>query len=250
MSENTRSTLHRADAALIANRVLLDREAFYSHLQREEFHKFHIPEPALQYFIPPRILELVANPANVRVARLPSSAMLNLLVIDRRKNPLSDVHAVAKFHAKFHENHEARMPAGIDQYHAYKANWLREGIIDLRDYVMLEANLMNAGHNNLLVADYNDRREYRHKGVAKSFYERLREIGKAMGFRYISGWNSDKNASFFTGSENGLGRSTLAQVVPGKRGEFLSDHMNTEPEVFGSYTIDFLYPEDKRHYIQ
>lgn len=167
-----------------------------------------IPNEALSYLLlPPRLLELVANPRR-----------LYSVVEEQRTNSLA-----------------------ADIYYAS---------VDLSEKKLLEIYLLayanNVGNNILHVAKYGDSKPWRGLGIATSFYQRLREAARAMGFWIITGNNDACNIGFF---RDKLGRTPFSLINPEFGGLFFPSIEDAiQPAMSPLTTIDFLYPEDKQKY--
>lgn len=112
--------------------------------------------------------------------------------------------------------------------------------------IYLLAYTNKEGKNVLNVAKYGDCKPWRGLGIATSFYQRLREAARAMGFWIITGNNDAGNIGFF---RDKLGRIPFSLINPEFGGLFFPSIEDAiQPAMSPLTTIDFLYPEDKAKY--
>lgn len=228
--------------------------------------RLDMPEPVLRYvLIPPRIFELADDPNNIRLVVIVSKAAeIDGLVIEHKKPPVSNRDSLKKYledKEKFLKAERARMgnpriffppeiggpvlPSDVDRYHETYLKLVEAGEFGLDDYYINRANLRISKINPevIYVGDYRIRDELRKQGIGSSFYTRLRECAKQLGFRFLTGNNwENNNITYF---RDKLGRSTLDQIKLERRGDF-----STASSGLDKFTIDFLYPEDKNTYLQ
>lgn len=246
--------------------IAQDKKAFEQWSSNpDNQRRLDMPKEVLRYFIPKKILELAEDPEKVDVVLIDTEKnpdSLTALIIERKHNSISDPDSFDAYNRDVREleiqraNQRAAsgkrisvpsgrtnipMPPDVDNFHATHLNMVSQGFIRLNDYVFLNITLSNKVSPKLLnVENYQDREENRGKKVAPSFYDRLREISKSLGFRFIVGWNlADKAREFFIK----MGRSSLAQIKPEFRGEF---HPHQDDPFL---TVDFLYKEDTERYL-
>lgn len=229
MAEDADSKSEQYDPMKVQYKIEHDKDTFFGALDSNLDRLLTIPDAALQYFIPPRILELSDDPNQVQAVKIPDATCLQLVIIDKKK---------PSYQGNFRTKHP---------------DWQQYNLVGAKEYIYLEVSLMSNPFNKKIlgVSDYNDRPENTHKGIASSFYSRLRDISRALGYRFITGWNESRNITFFTvdTESKGLGRYQLKHVQPDKRAEFLSDSLNSKHESLEYFTIDFLYPEDTQQYL-
>lgn len=194
-----------------------DKKAFADWLAKPHFNPFSprgldIPDAALRYLaIPQRLLEISPDPRGVRVVpRERNRNHLDLAVVDITR-----------------EKAKGRMSS--------------EETAD--DNSTLKLELFTNPHKVLHVESYWDWGELRGKGIATSFYQRLRKIARQMGFRFITGENREENVGFFRGK---LGRVTLGQIKPEYQYLFFRD---TNDNRLHLRTIDILNPEDRARFL-
>lgn len=229
--------------------VAKDKKAFDQWVVNpDNQRRLDIPKEALRYLlIPRRILELAEDPNNVDVAIIQNLPLaLDALVIEKISNPVSNPESFNTYVTE-KRNHQRSsgsavpVPVDVDSFHASHVNIIAMGVIGLNDYVTNYIALSNTtSPEDLYVSDYQDREEIQGKGVATSFYSRLREVAKSLGFRFITGMNLEEKArNFFIRS----GRFSLNQIKTRLRGKFY--HNPDNPFL----TVDFLYREDREKYL-
>ena len=194
-----------------------DKKAFEDWLAKPHFNPFgprglDIPDAALRHLaIPQRLLEISPDPAGVRVVPWERNRKhLDLAVIDMG-----------------YEKAEGRMPPEKIAFDSYT--------------VLIK--LLSNPHRVLHVEKYWDRDELKGRGVATSFHHRLRDIARQMGFRFITGENSEENIGFFTKK---LGGVTLGQIKPQLRPLFFED---TTRNSLHLNTVAILNPEDRARFL-
>lgn len=193
-------------AAILEN----NRAAFQRWLAQAECPtSLCIPKEALPYLaVPQRLMELVEEPRRLySVVCQQKPGYLNFEVCYISLYPVSEQH--------LHDIH-------------------------LLSYTNKE------GKNILNVAKYSDTPRFQKLHVATSFYQRLREVARAMGFWIITGNNDAGNIGFF---RDKLGRTPFSLINP-EFGELFFPCMQDaiQPAISPLTTIDFLYPEDKQKY--
>ncbi len=213
------------------------------------------PHAAMRYILVPKVfLELSNDPEAVNAVIIDQTAKrLNGIVVEHKLQPVSNSESYEQYNMLLEQkrkntpNDEIFIPPDgpddIDPEHLLYNSFVEQGLIDFNDYV---ANVITLDVNEngcLYVGTYHDREELRGKGVAKSFYKRLQDVARKMGFRYITGNNDTRNLSFFTGT---LGRSLIKDIKPEYWHLFMSTQQRAPSD---TDTIDFLYPEDKLQFL-
>lgn len=249
--------------------IATDKEAFKEYsADPNNKRRLNLPKTALRYMvIPPRILELVDDPTRVDLHLTEiATDKVGAIVVEHRAAPITDMNSRRKYLAEkdeFYKREKAKagnpivfmipktggpsLPADVDPYHVNDKylKLVESGVFSPNDFFINNIQLLAKDINPqvLYVADYRIRESLQRQGIGSSFYTRLRECAKDLGFRFVTGQNFENgNITYF---RDKLGRSTLDQVKPEKRGEF-SDTAKPDKNT----TIDFLYPEDKAAYIQ
>lgn len=120
---------------------------------------------------------------------------------------------------------------------------VEQGKLKLSDFVTNRVLLTQMTHEELHVSDYDDQESLRGKGVANSFYKRLRELAQHMGFRFLTGLNTPRNVGYFVEK---LGRVRLRDVKPDLRASLKSNYSTNDLDFF---TVDFLNPHDKEQFL-
>jgi len=228
-----------------------DRQAYLKSMASLAFtRRLDLPDDALRYLlIPQRILELSTNPERVKIWPLiVKPDEISALIIEPLDKPITDKQVLDRYTKERERKAKKHLlipdiPEGVDRFHVLYQHFLSDGSLSLNDRVMLEVHLKKGREDELHVVTYLDREENLHKGVAKGFYGRLRDIAKQLSFRFITGQNSTRNISFF----KRIGRATLDKVDPSFWKEIIGDISNIEPE---TYSIDFLNEKDKDKYIK
>ena len=260
---------------LIDTITAADQKAFQLWIsQKGPSPRLDMPKDAMRHvLIPRRILELAEDPTQVDlVATLSRPAELIALVVEHRNRPMSNPAHLKQYfedlkrykkqqedqeHARgirirlFSRNRPQR-PSDVDSEHVRYGALLEKGILTVQDYVTNSFIFKISTNPEVLITNYDDREELRGKGVAPSFYQRVAEAGRDLGFRYLMGLNDaseNGNIGFFV---NKLGRSTIYDIQP----QFRSLFGANQSEIEGTQrpgekvrTIQFLYPEDKNKYL-
>ncbi len=206
-----------------------DKQAFESWLKEKPVAPtLDIPHGALRYvLIPRRILELVDDPSTVDILVTKHDPDgVKAYVFERKRNPITNKQSLETYwqdEEKRYAEESAKAqaegslfihvssdpPADVNRDHAHNQQLIVEEKLQLNDLISNEISLQIAGEKDLyqLLVAYYDRDHFRNKKVAPSFYARLREVAREMGFRFIKGANNLTNIGFFTKK---LGRHTLA----------------------------------------
>lgn len=247
--------------------IATDKKTFYEwSADPNNKGKLAIPKPALRYMvIPPRILELVDDPTEVGLDVVENTQnRADALVVEHKSTPITDEDSRERYlneraevlrRERTRQGNSVRffipkrggpiIPSDVDPYHVDEKylKLVEAGVFSLDDYFLnnIELAVPEEHPQVLFVADYRIRDSLQRQGIGTSFYERLRECARELGFRFITGHNWENNNIVYFRDK--LGRSTLDQVRPERRADF--SNITTELE---KYTIDFLYQEDKPIY--
>lgn len=253
---------------LIASITEKDKKAFYEWSANPSNQgKLALPEAALRYMlIPPRVLELSTNPEAVGLDIYETHfAAASALVVEHKSTPVSDMISRRKYLEEkemflkserdkqgnpivfiIPETGGLTLPQDVDPYHIedkYR-ELVKSGIFSPNDYFINNIQLyVTDNPQAIYVGDYRIRDAFQKSGIGTSFYTRLRECAKQLGFRFITGRNWENNNIVYFRDK--LGRFTLDQVRPEKREDFSNTTSGLE-----YYSIDFLYSEDKAIYIR
>jgi len=218
-----------------------------------------VPQRALRFLIPVPALQLAQDPFRVDVfAAQPYLSPVNqvrFVVFERRNDPLSDPAKLKAYIAGQQAYYERlsilsleegsretrpQIPLEVDPQHVRNCDLIGSGLLKVHDFITNNIFLASIGRQ-LRVEGYDDRPELHGFGFATSFYAKLRHAAKAMKYRFITGVNVEPG--YFVEK---LGRSTLRQVKPELRKEFVRG-----PEAINQdkFTINFLYLEDREKYL-
>lgn len=182
-----------------------------------------LPYEALRYlFIPKRLLELVGHPEMVQLTTsVPTESGVRGITYYWDPIPYIENTPPVQWTRRIRRNH----------------------------YQVLEVNLNSLIRDPkspiLFVDQYSDLQKYREKGVATSFYERLRECAIRMSYRFIYGFNTNlRERKFFV---ERMGRVPLWKTKP-ELWDLISNEAFGWYQQFKTMTIDFLDPKDKERY--
>lgn len=230
--------------------VAKDHQAFSDWVsQQAQLPRLNFTPEASRYVIPRRLLELATEPAHVSVRVLEATPdTFDFLVVETFPSPISDQRALAEYiqaYERFFSSivagesvQKPPIPEDIDPYHVYYNEYIDRGILHLNDKLLLNISIDRADPTELFVGAYQGRTDQEGKGIARSFYERLREIARTLGFQYITGENSEENIGYFVTQ---LGRKRFAELPSPLQEEFENNHPDVDLELF---TVDFLQPEN------
>lgn len=265
ISQNSEDMLSAEEAAIIEGIYSRDQQAFQEWFSNPAHkQKLSLPDQVIRAFIPLELLKQVTDPTETHIVSKgkPSDRILRLAIFQRQDIPISNpeslTHYAAETMIKAAEHERTRTnprdhfrrpeaPDDIDSTHASNYELVATNKLTAYDIITHQIILEIPDRDDypevLHVGDFSDNDEVRGKGIATSFYTQLRDLARDMGFRYIVGTNNERNIGFFTGK---LGRSKLVSIDPSKRVQFnpsgVLDKLDTK-------TVDFLYPEDKEHYL-
>lgn len=268
---------------LVESIVDIDRRNFKNWISdSEKSRELDLPTSALRYvLIPKRILELADDPSRVGlIVDTHKPDEISAYVVEHKKEPVTNKESYEAYMAAREEflrqarayssetSPDSRLylpprstlgsvPLDVDGYHIEYKELIESGLMNFNDYFTNKISLVVTNNPEVLyVAGYFDRHELRNKGVAKSFYSRLPEVARDLGFRIIKGWNSPDypkegikgNSSFFIEK---LGRHTLKEVRPELRSLFIDpnqDDLSFAEDEFVQ-TLQFLYRKDEEKYL-
>ena len=256
--------------ALISSIQEIDKRSFNDWLADPQSRtRLDLPKPALRHLlIPSRVLELADDPTQVGiVVREQSRNELNVLIVEHRSSPITVKESLERhmqdkeaYHQKKRveiaasgshiifspEGEGPAVPSDVDSLHVVYYDLIKMGILGLNDYIINRIMLRNDRHPELLyVGDYSDREELRSKGIATSFYTKLRKAATNMGFKYLTGLNNRQNVGYF---KDKLGRVTLGEIKAAQKSFFIGGvNGKTYSETM---TIDFLDPNLKAEFVE
>jgi hypothetical protein len=202
-----------------------------------------IPYTALRYLaLPLRVLQLAESPSDVDVLEdVKSEDYLSILIYNPTEGPVSSLDDIKKLQTQgWSPDYGLREGYRVDPFHY---NWIRlieEGDLSVNDFVWGRVSMKARYEDELHVISYEDRPEFRNKGVAGSFYNRLRFCAARLGFRYITGLgDSDRSFNYF----KRMGRFPLHELERKMRAEFESRYFGDYDDMT-MFTVDFLDPRD------
>lgn len=208
--------------------IQVDRQAFYDYISRSQRGlALDLPHDVCRYLlIPPRILELVRTPANVDVDTYVMGSDRSLWGTVYYWNPIP-----------------------LFEHTLLVRQWRQ---LRMYTHAVLQTHLVSQIHDPdsplLFVDDYSDKAHYRGRGVATSFYKRLRECAIAMGYRFIYGFNTTPGTQrFFVES---VGRTPLGKTKPEIWQLLASTYDFSWTRNFNAMTIDFLRDADKEKFVE
>jgi len=198
---------------------------------------------SVRYLISPGVWGFVGDPARMDVVMTTCDPeRIEIFVIEHMDQPLTNIESLRRYEEEI-SRPRTQLPADVDPFHWEALDEVLDGRIQVTDKIYNEIYLKSIG-DELCVIAYGDRSELRGKGIATSFYQRLREVAKKLGFRYITGKNEKENKDFF---KKKLGRVSFDQL-PDDLQEYFErhhggdiDHMDKDED----FTVDFLNPEDR-----
>lgn len=221
--EARRESFKTERSARIARIVERDTQAFRDWKETgDNSLSLDLPADVAQYLIPPRLLELAEDPTAVSVKvddAFTDPGNISLFIVERRPGT---------------DNFQAAVDAGL-----IDDDTVESGVLEPEDYVHNTVAMERHGPNDdayLHVFGYVDREENRGKGVATSFYARLREFARESGFTAVTGEGNGRNVGYFTEK---LGRTRLTDLPPEEQQKYAAT-VDDNPEYF---TIDDLRPQ-------
>lgn len=227
-----------------------NREAFEAWVEENKGKpRLSLTSEAARYLIPRRLLELVDNPEEleVKLGQSCDTGLLDASIVRRSEKPITNVENILKreklryqLAAKNRIDLLSPLPPGEDEFHHTLSEKYESGDLDEKDFVYLDLYMSKLGKQELNVTTYSDREELQGKGIAISFYTRLREVASRIGFRYITGeQHSERPLNFFI---NKLGRVRLPDAPPDVRQEIVRAHKSIENTIENenNFTVDIL----------
>lgn len=200
-----------------------------------------VPQTDFDLFVPKKLLELVGAPGRVKVKiEETSGKRLRAFVVEETDEPLSDEQSLEKYatgQEMLKIKKERVYPDDVDRLQAEHFSAIKDGIISLNDKVLIFLELRSDSDDQILTVDsYDDREEFRHKGVASEFYDNLESVAKAMGFKAITGKNDETNIDFFLKR----GRLPLKLIKPVKHSQILPRNYGFKESYLDLFTVKFL----------
>lgn len=211
---------------------------------------------AAQYLIPTRLLEIASDPTKVKVVILDSdSTWLQFAIVEAMDHPVSDLDTFEDLHHPLSPNESGQrppFPSNVHPLHYQLMSHVDKGTIGLDEKPYYWITLQKYGDDEVFVEHINDTSETRGQQVVTGFYENLQKIAKESGFRYITGENSlpDPTAEDPLKKRGNIGyflsrfnRLPLGKLPKDMQETFQQKHGNELSKE--TFTVDFLYPEDK-----
>ncbi|MDQ3018611.1 MAG: hypothetical protein M3Q64_01935 [bacterium] len=188
-----------------------------------------IPLDQLPILIPEAAYNAVENPEEVTIRKVPLGGGIHFAAIYKSEN-VSEEQKLADISYSRHFEH---------------------GIFKEGEHILLMSHLFTWDKDSevLYINNYDGLAK---AGIGKAFYtETLPKVAKQFEIRFIVGNNNDSNIEFFT-DENKLGRSSLKDIKHEYREKFFPniDANESDEKVLKNATIQFLYEEDKKIYLQ
>jgi len=176
------------------------------------YQTLDFPDYVASVFIPRRTLELAENPSRVRALfteRGPTStspSSFAVFLYEHLDYPITDIVKYEE-HKKAHEGEAVvklpsspeEAPPGIDYRHLGLTNLINSGRITFNDKFLLHyyADTIEGFPSVVLTRNLFDRTEMQGKGIGTNFYQRLEDVVRQLGFKYLAGDIISPHPSFF-----------------------------------------------------
>ncbi|MCL5774631.1 MAG: hypothetical protein M1333_00295 [Patescibacteria group bacterium] len=220
-----------------------------------------IPAELYLAFLPRRVYEVASDPGKVNTLPLQSDNRVWFLAReqDYYAEQLTDPKAWDEWQKTREEEAQkstsgirvlSGAPRTVNHFHAKYYKEVNAGRLMLTDRILMENHFgQEPASPEVLHTVFFDTE--RRQGIGKEFYQStLPGVAKQFGIRFIVGNNNVANLSFFADAETGLGRSSLNQIKPEYRKQFFPNFSVDDPtRDYSQYTVQFLYPEDKKKYL-
>lgn len=234
-----------------------DQTAFYDWLSQTQPRSLDMPLAAIRYLIPPALYhQPEIAPKEITIFPYTNdSTFLDVFVGERRSEPVCDLAALEAHHKEISRIRNLILqgedeafpptPPNVDHFlNEYYEELIEEKFLD--PYTFITNHIALVAEDDVLeVGSYGDRENWRRRGIATSFYSRLRECALALGFKYIVGQNFDHNVTFYT---DRLGRvkwhELKSETLKDKLNPLRSHHRLESP----NFTVDFLDPIERAQY--
>lgn len=183
-----------------------------------------IPQEIASVYIPPRIFELTQNPDKVDILLTDDSAhKLGFIIFESMDEPITDKTVLDRWIENGERRPETRKssyddtwtPRGVDYMHARYSYLLGTGQLTAKDFIYMQHIMKVLSPSVVYNVNHFDRVEMRRLGIGTSFYDRLNDILKELGFKYNVGQLASPNPSFFNER-----RIRLDKLPKNLRGEF------------------------------
>lgn len=199
--------------------------------------RFPLQPEALRYMlIPERLLTLAPDPGAIDVIPIGQSATeIEALVVARPFTPIVDRRGRTRM---------LRPPNKPSNIALHQARLVREGKLQSGGEALLYLHMIAGDNGQLSIESLDDRPQLHELGIVTSLYERLRETGRELGFRFIVGINdTERSLRFF----KKRGRYSLDQILPDKQSTF--EPLPEDIDSYRNFTIDFLHQDDIRQFV-
>ncbi|HRN96137.1 MAG TPA: hypothetical protein PLD54_01685 [Candidatus Levybacteria bacterium] len=218
---------------------------FEQWVQKEEpFQMLELPDDLANVFIPRRTLELANNPNNVHTLFTEKGPRnLGLLLYESLPSPISDS---TKLNVLMEEKQKqgvtvlpsspTQVEEGIDYQHVLNYNLIRSGKLGLQDKILIRylANIPEGYDSVVETRNYYDRVEMQRQGIGTSFYDRLENVLKELGFNYLTGHIISPHPEFF------LKRRPTYDSLPDEVKQELPEYYSITPDPNLHWTIKTL----------
>lgn len=239
--------------------IAKDRQAYTNWLEANpEQPRLDLTPEASRYLIPDRLYSLTDNPNDIQIRTSYSTPnSLGIFVVEKMPTPITDAasfkmyrQAIAQAINSSDALPRPDVPLDVDPKHDLYRDALHRAGVSFNDKIILGLWLNLIGNDEIFVRSYDDRPGYRKKGVANSFYNRLREVGRSMNTRYIVGNNFEGrngepgSIDYFVTQQ---GRVRFSELTGKYRDAFWKRHRSEDftPSSADFWTIDFLDPNER-----
>jgi hypothetical protein len=213
-----------------------------------------LPPNVREAFIPAKIYELADNPDQVEIVIWKHFVAQDIqtlqMVIIEKNSPkhLTNPEAWQNWRDEMKQAAQKPgmkvfppIPEEVDRFHAEYDREIENGVVSLQDRVMMTVNFqMEKKAPYTLQVNYFDGET--RSGIGSDFYlNQLPDIARTLGFRFITGSNSEENITFFTDK---LGRSRATEIEEDKA-KLIFPSLARLEEDRELDTVQFLYEEDE-----
>ncbi len=180
--------------------------------QHAKLQTLEIPQEIADVFIPHRIFELSNDPSRVKTLmvqnrpKLPEhKESLNFIVYEHLDYSITDAHAYTEWKKQKQRffgglsRHTSNLTPEVDYFHKHNHTLIDSNQLTFNDKVYLHyiADVPAKYPHVVHTRNFFDRPELHGNGIGSSFYNRLEEIYKQLGFKYLAGEIFSLNRSFF-----------------------------------------------------
>jgi hypothetical protein len=248
-------TADRDKAGVIEKVFERDRHAFDNWLlalKSSSTQTLDLPKEALRYLlIPRRILEIAEDPSGVDIVISDQSPTnLEAYILEHKAVPVS---RFASLESNPQQGDQLKYEAEIQSetgallLQKHRSLTSNDQVLDEEGLLMADSlisnfvNLSIYDKRFLTVGVYQDRAHLRGIGIGKSFFSRLQDAARKMGFGFIILKNNGGNIGYF---RDVIGGYPLDQIRP----EFLPAYLEDTSE-FHDFTVFILDSGDKEKYL-